>query len=46
MHARQRVDQRGLAGIGAAGEGDFGQIRRRQLLEFRHAEPELRRPGK
>src|SRR6185437_4647021 len=39
--ADQRIDQAGLADVGAAGEGDLRQVGRRQLLDLRAAHQEL-----
>ena len=33
----QRIDERRLAHIGAAGKGDFNALHRRQLVKRRHA---------
>jgi hypothetical protein len=44
MHAGERVDERGLAGVGAAGESDLGEIGGRQLLELGDAQQKSRRP--
>jgi membrane-bound lytic murein transglycosylase B len=43
VHAGQGIDQRRLAGVGAAGKGDLDALRRRQLFELGHPQAETRR---
>ena len=43
VHPGERVDERGLADVGTAGEGDLDARRLRQLLELCNTQEETRR---